>query len=305
MEVGLAESRRLAARLGDVSIAALADLTEVVSARLAGAWTQALARAEARALADDDHGLPWTRSVAQVQALRALFHLGRWTTLQTRLPTLLAAATDKDDRCARVWLHALAVWPALAAGDLEAARRELAAAQAAWPDPPAHGYTLQHLQIAEARAAVLLYAGEAAAAWQATLDDTPPFTRSALTQTPYFVLTALDIRARSALAALRLSPRDQALRRAALRAADDLLATGGRGHADLVRAGASDPDLQTAYSCPAGARYLHSAAHAFEAAGLGVLLAVARLRLGDPAASAALTAQGVRDPARLAAVLAP
>ncbi|MBL9103419.1 MAG: serine/threonine-protein kinase PknK [Myxococcales bacterium] len=304
MEVALQEARRLAQRLGDASIAALADLVEGSAASLAGDWLMALARAEARTV-DDDHGLPWTLWVAHLQGLRALHQLGRWTTVQARLPGLLGLATDRDDRCARVWLHALAVWNLLAANDVEAARRELAAAEAAWPYPPAAGYHLQHLQIAEARTAVLLYAGEPARAWQAVLDESPAFMRSGHLQTPAFLLSALDIRARCALAALRGSPRDGSLRRAALRAADDLQATGGRGHADLVRAGASDPDLQTAYASPAAARLLHSAAHAFEAAQLGIHLAVARLRLGDPAASAALTAQGARDPRRLAAVLAP
>jgi hypothetical protein len=302
MEVSLAEARRLATVLEDPLLASHADLVETAAASLHADWRLALARAEAlhRSRGDDDRGLPWARQVARLQELRALHRLGRWTTLQARLPPLLAPAIDRDDRCAIVWLHALDVWLHLAADDLDAARRSLTTAEVAWPYPPAAGYHAQHLELAEARSAVLLYAGEPARAWRAAQDDAPHLARTGLLQAPALQQVAHDIRGRSALAAWRVAPKDQALRRAALRAADDLQASGARGHADLLRAGAHDPDPAVAYA--AGARLLHSAAHSFESQDLAIQLAVTRLRLGDPAALAAL---GVRDPIRLAAVLAP
>ena len=302
MEVALAEARRLAAALEDRQVAHHADLVEATAASLAGDWKLALARAEAllRARGDDERALPWARSTAHLQELRALQRLGRFSALQARLPPLIAQAQGRDDRCAQVWLLALAVWPQIAAGDLVGARRDLAAAEAAWPYARALAYHTQHLQLAEARAAVLLFAGEPARAWQAAQDDAPLLARTSLVQAPACQQTALDIRGRSALAAWRQSPRDQNLRRAALRAADDLQTAGARGHADLLRAGAHDPDPAVAY--PASARLLQAAAAWFESQDLAIHLGVARLRLGDPAALAAL---GVRDPARLAAVLAP
>jgi hypothetical protein len=305
MEVALTEARRLAARIDDPQIAQLADLCETAATSLSGDWSLALARAEALARHDDDRGLPWSRSVRQLQELRALFHLGRWSALQAKLPAALAAAEDRDDRVARVWTHALHACLQLAAGDPDAARRDLAAAEAAWPAAPAHGYHVQHLQIAEARTAVLLHTGEVQRAWQTVHDDAPHLARAGFTQAPALHALALDVRARSALAAWRRQPRDQALRRAALRAADDLQAVGARGHADLVRAGAHDPDLTHAYTAPQSVRLLRSAAAAFEASHLGIHLAVARIRLGEPAGPVLLAAQGIRDPDRLAAVLAP
>ena len=304
MEVALAEARRLATALDDPQLAGHADLVEAAAASLSADWKLALARAEAlhRSRGDDDRGLPWTRQVARLQELRALHRLGRWTTLQARLPPLLAPAQDRDDRCAIVWLHALDVWLHLAADDPDAARRSLTTAEVAWPYPPAAGYHAQHLEIAEARCAVLLYTGEPARAWSAAQDDAPHLARTTL-QAPALQQLALDIRGRSALAAWRAAPRDLTLRRAALRAADDLQASGARGHADLLRAGAHDPDPAVAYA--ASTRLLHSAAQSFESQDLAILLAVTHLRLGDRAALAALAALAVRNPLRLAAVLAP
>ena len=305
MELALGEARRLATALEDRQLISHADLVETAAASLQADWKLAHARAEAllRNHADDDRALPWARAVSHLQELRALQHLGRLTALQARLPPLLAQAIDRDDRSAQVWLHALSVWPQLAAGDLEAARRHLAAAEAAWPYPPALGYHNQHLQIAEARAAVLLFAGEPTRAWSSAQDDAPLLARTTLIQAPACQQIAVDLRGRSALAAWRAAPHSAPLRRAALRAADDLQTAGARGLADLLRAGAHDPDPAVAY--PASAKLLHSAAQWFEAQDLALHLAVTRLRLGDPAGPAALAAQGVRDPARLAAVLAP
>jgi hypothetical protein len=299
MELQLADARRILARHDDAHLGLLAELVELAAAGLGGDVALAHARAEALArqlAAGDGLALPWARAAFDHHACRALLLLGRWSALQTRLPGLLAGARERDDRSAQVWMHGLAAWMRLAAGDPSGAAADLAAAEAAWPHAPAQGYHLQHLQIAQARTHLLLYTGDPARAWASLQEDASSLARSGLPQCPALHSLALDLEARAALAAWRARPGLSAARKAAQRAADDLHTLGLRGHADLVRAG-----LDAARS----GELLASASAEFAARGFAAHHAVARLRLGDPSGAAALAAEGVQDPARVAAVLAP
>ena len=293
----LAEARALATRLDDPQLGFWIDLVELAADGLGVDLATTLRRAEALTRADDGGiDLPHTRAMVQFYAARALFRSGRWLDLGERLPALLAAAIERDDRCAQVWLRSFDVWLRLARDDIDAARRSLAAAQQAWPYPPAQGYHVQHLQIAIARAAVDLYTGDATRAWQAVLDEGPHFARAGLAQAPALRTLAVDIQARIALAAWRQQPGDLALRRVAARAVDDLQTLGARGHAALLRASLapeSAPEL------------LQTAVREFAASGQAIHHAAALMRLREPAGAAALRAQGVVDPDRLAGILAP
>jgi len=294
-ETLLAEARALAERLGDGETAFLADL--------AGLLTPALdlhaLRARAEALADSPHAdlaLPYARACVQFHVLRTLAALGDWQTLAHRLPAVLTAARGSDDRCALVWLHGLELWLRLTQGDLEGARRSLADADAAWPYSPAHGYHVQHLQLAEARVALHLYAGEPARPLAQQQQDAPLLARAGLLHAPSLRFAAAELWARTSLAAFRQQSGDPAMRRAAVRAVDDLQALGPSAHATLLRARLLPESAES---------LLREAAAKFAVSGHRMHEATALLRLRDPAGAAALRALGVADPERLAAVLAP
>ncbi len=305
-DAALAEARRLAARHADGETTFLADLAALIEVGHAGDPEATLARADALAAAPHaDLALPYARNRVHFHGLRALQALGRWTTLSERLPPLIAAAEDHDDRCTLVWLRGLEVWLRLTRDDLEGAARALAAGEQAWPRRPADGYDIQHAQLSEARVALHLYAGEPARALAHLHAEAPLFNRAGVAQVPAMRVLAAELLARSSLAVWRQAPGDPALRRAALRAVDDLQ-TLTRDPAIADAAARARTDLLRASLVPESAEaLLRGALACFAASGQTVHHAVVQVRLRDGAGTLALHALGVRDPARFVAVLAP
>lgn len=296
-EALLAEARGLAARLGDVQLDFWIDLFELAVDGLGADFDATLRRVDALARADDGGiALPHTRAMIQFYGVHALCKQGRWLELGERLPRLLGAAVEHDDRCAQVWVRAFQVWLQLARDQPDAARDDLAAAERAWPHPTAQGYHLQHLQIAIARTAIHLYTGDAPGAWQAVTREAPHFARSGVAHAQPLRILFTDLQARSAVAAWRQQPGDLGMRRAAVRAVDDLQALGARGLASLLRASLNPESAEA---------LLRGAADEFLTRGQAIHLAAARMRLREPAGAEALRAQGVVVPERLAGVFAP
>jgi len=291
----LAEARALAKRLGDRETADLVELVLLVDAAHSGDFAAVLARAEALATTAD-LALPHARNLVHGYGLLALLQLGRLPLLAERLPPRLHAADEHDDRCAKVTLRGLDLWLHLARDDLPAAHAALAAAERAWPHPPAQGYHNQHLQLTHARVVLHLYAGHPARAVAALHDDAPALARAGVAQTHAAGLLMAELSARVHVAAWRQQPADASLRRAAARAVDDLLAHGAHASAALLRA-SLHPE--------SAASLLRAAADEFAASGRVIHHATALLRMHDPAGAATLRALGVVDPDRLAGVLAP
>ncbi len=86
------------------------------------------------------------------------------------------------------------------------------------------------------------------------------------------------------------------MRRAAVRAVDDLQGLGARGLASLLRASLNPESAEA---------LLRDALAEFTARGQGIHHAAALMRLRDPSGAATLRAQGIVDPERLAGVFAP
>jgi hypothetical protein len=293
----LAEARALATRLGDLQLGFWIDLFELAVDGLGADFDATLRRVETLARADDGGiALPHLRTMVHFYGVHALVKQGRWLAANERLPVLLGGAIDTDDRCAQVWVRAFQVWMQLARDAPDAARRDLEAAQQAWPHPPAQGYHLQHLQQGIARTAIHLYVGDAAGAWRAAQREAPQFARSGVAQSPPLRILFADLQARSAVAAWRQQPGDLAMRRAAVRAVDDLQGLGARGLASLLRASLNPESAEA---------LLRDAVAEFTARGQGIHHAAALMRLRDPSGAATLRAQGIVDPERLAGVFAP
>lgn len=293
----LAEARALAVRLGDLQLGFWIDLFELAVDGLGADLAATLRRVDSLAAADDGGiALPHNRATIHFYGVRALFKQGRWLEVGERIQSLLGPAIDGDDRLAQVWLRAFHVWIQLARDDLAAARGELEAAESAWPHAAAQGYHLQHLQIAVARTAILLYNGDGAGAWQAIQREAPHFARSGVAQAPALRILFADLQARSAVAAWRQQPGDLTMRRTAVRVVDDLQRLGARGLASLVRASLNPESAD---------ELLRGAAAEFKARGQAIHHAAALLRLREPAAATALRTQGITAPDRLAAVFAP
>ncbi|MBK9755659.1 MAG: AAA family ATPase [Nannocystis sp.] len=291
----LAEARALAQRLNDRETTYLVEMVLLLDAAQTGDFAAVLARAEALT-ANADLALPHARNLVDGHGLLALLQLGRLPLLAERLPPRLHAAAEHDDRCAQVTLHGLDLWLRLARDDLPAAHAALAAAERAWPHPPALGYHNQHLQLTHARVVLHLYTGHPARAVAVLQDDAPALARAGVAQTHAASVLMAELGARVHVAAWRQQPADTTLRRAAARAVDDLHAHGAHASAALLRA-SLHPE--------SAASLLRAAADEFAASGRAIHHATALLRLHDPAGAAALGALGVVDPDRLAGVLAP
>lgn len=293
----LAEARALAVRLGDVQLGFWIGLFELAVDGLGADLDATLRRVDSLARADDGGiALPHNRAMIQFYGVRALFKQGRWLDVGERIRGLLGAAIEHDDRYAQVWLRAFQVWMQLARNDPDAARADLEAAERAWPHPQAHGYHLQHLQIAVARTALHLYTGDAAGAFHAVQREAALFARSGVAQAPALRILFTDLLARSAVAAWRQQPGDLTMRRTAVRGVDELQRLGARGLTSLLRASLNPESAD---------ELLRAAVADFTARGQAVHCAAALLRLRDPSGAATLRAQGITDPERLAAVLAP
>jgi hypothetical protein len=203
---------------------------------------------------------------------------------------------------------------ALAADDPTAAEREPREAVAAWSH---QGFHAQHYYQLFAEAEADIYRGDAQAALALVRRAWPRLKKSLLLQVQFICLEALHLRARTLLAAARHGGGG-----ADERLLGDALADARRIErrrmpwatplATLVRAGAAAAINDSAQA----ASLLEVAARELDAAGMALYATVARWRLGHiigggdgyalvTAANEWMQAQRVREPRRLAAVLAP
>jgi eukaryotic-like serine/threonine-protein kinase len=260
-------------------------------------------------------GVAWEIATAELFRLWALFRLGGMGELVQRVRGLVDEARERGDLYAEANLKTgvpAVAW--LASDDPDGGEREVDRAMAFWPKG---GFHLQHMGGVLARTQIDLYRGNAVTAYDRVRAAYAALRRSGLLSATVVRIESRELRARSALAsALVTSGKDRAaLLRVAERDARAISrerTTWGDALADLLRGGiaAVRADRDQAAGC------WTEAERGFSTADMALHVAIARRRLGElrgddggrklvADADEWMTAEGVKNPRRFAAMLAP
>ena len=261
-------------------------------------------------------GVTWELGTVALILLWAVVRRGELAEVARRVPPLLRDADERGDRYLVTTLRTSVVHVlGLAADQPMEARREGAQAAREWSS---EGFHLQHYHFEIfADGQISLYLGEAEAAHRRISKLWPELRASMLTRIQHLRLEALHVRARCALAAASTARGGaragwlRAVERDRQRIAREH-APWSRGWVDLLAAGiaAVRGDRETA------AALARAAARRCEAAGMDLYVAAARRCLGEllhgdeghrliADADAWMASQGIRNPRRMTAVLAP
>jgi eukaryotic-like serine/threonine-protein kinase len=308
----------LAERVGRPETVALVTLARGTAAYFQGDWPEAHALlSQAEPALRECPGVAWELDMTHLYDLLSLFYLGRLTELSARLPALLQEARDRDDLTAETNLRTrLAYILHLAADNPARARAEVVQAISAWGG---RGFYAQHSWQLYTLGEVDLYAGSGRAAWQRIQDGWAPLRRSLLLGVQAVRVESTYLRARSAIAAaldeagVRCWP--PGMRRVASGDASRLAREGvpwALALASLIRAGIATLDGDRAEALA----LVQSAEAAFRNRAMALYATVARRRRGEltggPSgerligqADVWMTGQGIRNPARMTAMLAP
>ncbi|EYF02200.1 Hypothetical protein CAP_7411 [Chondromyces apiculatus DSM 436] len=307
----LAESDRLARRLGNPHATSRVLLAQGVSAGFQGRWRASLTALDraAEMLTERSLEARWERGVARYFSVWSLWFLGDLGEFSRRVLSSLHDEGEQDDRYLASLLRtsqANAFW--LLRGDPDAAVREADVAIARWART---GRQLQPCFDLLARAHIFLYRGEGQAAAQLFDDRWPELERSLVSRIQVVRLYLAFVRGGALLAAARASADPLSRLSEVLGAASRIEGEGmpwATPLAAMLRAGAAAVrgEREEALSL------LDRAATQLDAADMSLYAAAARFRVGalGDAATLAQTTQwmrqhGVADPARLTAMLAP
>ena len=312
----LASGRALSERIGHPHAIGWSRLAAGFAAFLQGRWHDARAQlSEAEAIFRERcRGVAWELDSVDLFSLWTRYYLGEMTDLARLLPSRVQEAAARGDRYGVTNLRTrVAHVVALCADDPASAEREAREAVEAWSH---RGFHAPHYYQLYAEAQADLYRGDPQAAALLMGARWPLLAKSLLLKVQFIRLEALHLRARVLLAAARTGGGvDGARLDAALADAQRI----ERAHmpwatplATLLRAGAR---------CIVGdgesaAELLAAAARQLDGAGMALYATVARWRLGHlldgadgyalvTAANEWMRSQRVREPRRLAAVLAP
>ncbi|MGZ3440131.1 MAG: ATP-binding protein, partial [Polyangia bacterium] len=312
LEVG----RTLSERIAHPHAIGLSRLAAGFSAFLTGRWREArkwFSEAES-IFRERCIGVAWELDSVDLFSLWTRYYLGELAELSRLLPSRVQEAEARGDRYGVTNLRArVAHVIALAADDPEAGENEAKEAVAAWSH---QGFHAQHYYQLFAQAEAELYRHDAQSACELVANNWPALHKSLLLQVQFIRLEALHLRARTLLAAARSGGGvDGGRVQAALadaRRIERARMPWAVPLGTLIRAGAAalaDDPARAASLCELAARDL-------DAAGMSLYATVARWRLGHligggdgyalvTAATEWMQTQKVREPRRLAAVLAP
>jgi serine/threonine protein kinase len=314
-ELLLQNGDALAERAGEPRVQATMALARGIVAYLQGRWRDSRAhcdRAEAL-FRERSAGVAWELDTAHTFALWSLAHMGGLAELARRRVVFLKEAQERGDLYAMTNLstYIMAVFR-LAADEPEEARTELSGAMERWSQK---GFHIQHHNALLARLHIDLYRGDGAAAWGHISEQWPAYSSSLLLRVQQVRIDVNQLRARTALAAAATAPDPRKLLRRVDQIARQLEREGvpwASAHAGYLRAA-----LAQARGDSAGARTAFARAGSlYEAADMTLYAAAMRRRLGEALggekgralvsdADAAMTAQSVRNPARMTLMYAP
>ncbi len=260
--------------------------------------------------------MTWELDTAHLYHVLALVYLGEIKEVAARLPAILQEARERDDLTAETNLRTRTTYIVkLAEDNPDQACQEVQQGMAGWAHP---GFHAQHSWELYARAEIDLYRGDGAKAWARLCEHWKPLRRSMLLRIQAVRVESLYLRSRSAVAAWTADERPE-VRRALLRSAARDAARLQRESAQWAVALAAlvEAGLDTLRGDPGGAVARLAAAEAgFRDLGMRLHATAALRRRGQlltgregerlvQEADAWMTAQSIRNPSRMAAMLAP
>jgi hypothetical protein len=286
-----------------------------VAAYLEGRWRDALISCETAEATFRDHctGAYWELDAAQTFRLYSRTYLGLVKGLALLCSTYLKEALNRGNRQSLGNIYSL-VRPLvrMAADEVSQGEDELHAFARELPRAVFH---VQHCNSLYRFAVLALYRGDSRTAWVHMSKLAVEVGRSLLNRVQHLRRGTFELRARCCLAMAQTGKNSIRHRQLAERDAhrlDHENRPDARALATLIRAGVAmvRSNLDGAILC------LQEAPQQFEACDMGLHAAVARRRLGQllggdqgrkliNQADAWMTAQDVRNPVRMAAVLAP
>ena len=292
----LGRARQVAEACGNPHAIGLAMLVGGVSAFLEGRWAAARNNMEEaeRFLKGSCAGVAWELATARLMGCVSQFFLGDVQSLGLRLPVLLASAKSRGDRYESTDLQIrIAHAVELAADRPESAQALVDDAISRWP---ADAYYLQHWWAMVAGIEIALYRGDGEGAWRLVNRNWAPLRRSLLLHIQYVRLESLFHRA---LAALAVGEIEVAIGDAQRMEKDK--ARWGTALAWLIRAGAAGRVSKKSEA----EDYLARAEAELETADMRLFAAAARRKRGlVQEADGWMSEQGIKDPGKMAAMLA-
>jgi tetratricopeptide (TPR) repeat protein len=252
----------------------------------------------------------WNRKTARIFLLENLMWLGRWRDAFRLLPDFLQVAQQRGDLYSISYIQTrISALQALVNDDAAGAEHEARRGMAGWPDTEFH---LPHSYAFFIGQQIALYRGTAEPTWPGVLAIWPRIEKSLLLHTQTVRIEMVQMRAKTAIAIAVSSP---ALLRESDRWSGKLWKDGapwGRALATLMRAGLASirGDRPRALTLAQGARArfravdmaMHEAAATRCA---GMLTGGEEGRVLLEMGTAAMTAQGIVNPDRITAMLAP
>jgi tetratricopeptide (TPR) repeat protein len=310
----LARAEAIAAPLGQPLLQGTIGVIRAVMAYTRGDFREAFEGCERTEELLRDHftGMAWELRTLQLFSINSLFFLGDFKELQRRVAIHIAEAAEQGDQYAIMNFRSLA-GPCIRAvvdDDPDGAVETIAAVEA---QLPGSGFYLQHMFLLFARTLADLYTGAPARAYERFAAMHPRVRGSLLLEDRSVRLFWTFLRAGSALGtAVQHRARVPEMLRVAARAARTLERDGAPPYVALAQL------VRGASACVRGDREaageeLSKAAVSFERAGMRVFATCTLRRLGQVTgnteliakADAALAAEGVAVPAKLARCLAP
>jgi eukaryotic-like serine/threonine-protein kinase len=317
----------IARRIDDPQALGLALLGSGAAALLSGRWRTAydeFRRGEA-ILRERCTGVTWEMTTLRTLQLAALYYLGEWSSMHELAAVALRQALERADLYMVASMVSYATFARLADDDVDGARLTIRNATVKWS---LRGYHVQRYFNLMSHLYVDLYEDEGAKAWHRLQQEWPTMSRSLLLRVQLLRIEMAHGRARCALAlAQKLGDPAQS----------DAETAPGQSAESLLRVAASDARrierermpwalplaglVRAALAAGRGqseraATMLEAALTAFQDADMHLFAAAARYRLGEVVggergqelvaeAGASMRKQGIANPARVVAALAP